>query len=641
MIYFLIMSILTGSPGDSPDFHVLTRRIPGTSCNLLYQAHDEEHNYDVIHYTVVLEVLPEAERLEGYAGIEFTSSGPSINQIRLDLIQLEVDSVWDASGFLDWVQVEDSVFVTLRETIGSGDTTTVYVAYGGIPWNEGGGGFGGFWFHPYVYYHMGVGVYTDPPSLGRAIFPCWDHPSDKASIEFYLTVPDTLYAIANGDMVWSQENQDGTTLFHWVQPQPMPTYLAAFAVSEYTVLVDSTYNWIKYYVYPWDVEDALVSFRNVDLMMDRFEEVFIDYPWDTKFSYVQTPKGDMEHLTEVFHIAAAINGYNNYDWLLAHELSHHWWGNCVTESQWSDVWLSEGFAVYCEAVWAEYYGQESYDDYMLNDIMKPYLNSGELFPLTEPTTPAEMWSYTTYQKGASVLHMLRHVLGDDIFYESLMEYFDHHSYASATTDDLRDHFENVSGEDIDWFFDTWVRDWGYPIYDISYASAQSGSDWNVIIEVEQIQTVGPVFTMPLEFEITGTSEDTLVVMWNDEQIQSETFTVGFEPVLIEFDPGNYVLSPHLTGIGEQASPPPMGTGALHFYPNPVQGSVTVLQWTGMEERELTVRIFDLSGRMLQEISLAGDERTLNLTGIPAGLYLVEASSPDNLRQSSKLMLGGF
>jgi len=638
MTYLLILFAMLSSPGDTPDFHALTRHVPSNDRTQSYQTSDEEHNYDAVHYTVNLEVLPEEEKLEGYAGIKLTSSGPDITDVRFDLIQLEVDSVWDASGVLEWEQIEDSVFVTLSETISLGDTTTVYISYGGIPWNEGGGGFGGFWFHPYVYYHMGVGVYTDPPSLGRCIFPCWDHPSDKASIEFYLTVPNTLYAIANGDMAWMQDNQDGTVLFHWVQPQPMSTYLAAFAVSDYEVLTDSTYDWIKYYVYPWDIEDALVSFRNVDLMMDRYEEVFIEYPWDTKFSYVQTPKGDMEHLTQVYHIASAINGYNNYDWLLAHEMSHHWWGDCVTELEWSDVWLSEGFAVYCEAVWAEYYGQESYDDYMLN-IMKRYLQSGELFPLTEPTTPAEMWSYTTYQKGASILHMLRYVLGDDIFYESLMEYFDHHSYASATTDDLRDHFENVSGEDIDWFFDTWIWDWGYPVYDISYSWVQSGSDWTVSIEVEQIQTVGPIFTMPLEFLVSGASDDTLLVMWNDAQTQSENFTVSFEPTSVEFDPDNNILSPHLTGISEQPSPPPFGTGTLHFLPNPAPSFSTEIFWRGMENSDITVRIFDLTGRMLQEIDLTGDERTLDLQGIPEGLYLVEASAPGNLRQTAKLIRG--
>jgi aminopeptidase N len=172
----------------------------------------------------------------------------------------------------------------------------------------------------------------------------------------------------------------------------MSTYLAALSVSDYVDMQDSTYSWIHYYVYPWEIADAQGSFANVNVIMDRFEDLYGDYPWDAKFSYVETPKGDMEHVTEVYHIAAAVNGSTVYDWLLAHEMSHQWWGDCVTEYEWSDVWLSEGFATYSEALWAEYYGWASYDQYMVEDIMLPYLASGELFPLTSPVTPAELSS---------------------------------------------------------------------------------------------------------------------------------------------------------------------------------------------------------------------------------------------------------
>ncbi|MBD3278276.1 MAG: T9SS type A sorting domain-containing protein [Candidatus Aegiribacteria sp.] len=633
----LLIALLAG-PLRGPDTSVLSRPVAGRPYAGLTASFNGSHDYDVVKYKISAEVFPELEFLQCTTEVSFTSEIAGLDEIRLDLVDLTVDSVWaPSSGPLTFNQVEDSVFVELDSPIDPGDTTAVVLIYSGTPWNEGAGGFGGFWFKTYVFYHMGVGVYTDPPSLGRVIFPCWDHPSDKAAFEFHITVPDTLEAIANGDLVYKKDNPtDETTTYHWQQLQPMSTYLAAFSVSDYVTLEDSTYDWIKYYVYPWEVDDALGSFQNVDLMMDRFESVYSEYPWDTKFSFVQTPTGDMEHLTQVYHIAFAINGGTYYDWLLAHEMSHHWWGDCVTEAVWTDVWLSEGFAVYSEAVWAEYYGSSAYDDYVLNDIMIPYLNSGELFPLSNPTTPAEMWSYTTYQKGGSVLHMLRHVLGDADFYAALDEYFDHHAYNLATTDDLRDHVENITGEDIDWFFDTWVHDWGYPVYDLAYDWTQAGSDWEVTVDLEQVQSVGPVFTMPLEFLIEGTGDDTLVVMWNDQAVQSETFTVPFQPVGVQFDPGNYVLSTHLTGIEDQPNPAD-GYGVLNFAPNPASMSVDLL-WSGMESSSLDVGLYDLSGRMLQKWTLAGGQRTLELSRIPAGLYLVEASGPGNIRQTSKLLI---
>jgi hypothetical protein len=633
----LIILALVGAPLHGPDMTVLSRPLAGPYTSLL-DTDVVTHDYDVIGYDIGIEVFPILQALECTTEVEFTSEITGLSEIRLDLVDLVVDSVWDQTGPLTYSQIADSVFVSLSSTMNPGDTTAVNLVYSGTPWNEGAGGFGGFWFQAYVFYHMGVGVYTDPPSLGRVIFPCWDHPADKATFIFRITVPDTLYAVANGDLIVKEDNPtDATSTYHWHQLQPMSTYLAAFAVSDYAVLQDSTYDWIYYYVYPNDIDDALVSFQNVNFMMDQFESTYAPYPWDTKFSYVQTPKGDMEHLTEVYHIAFAINGYNNYDWLLAHEMSHHWWGDCVTEEVWTDVWLSEGFAVYSEAVWAEYYGQAAYDDYILNDIMIPYLNSGEVFPMTNPTTPAEMWSYTTYQKGGSVLHMLRHVLGDTVFYDSLAEYFNHHRYNTANTDDLRDHVEQFYGEDIDWFFDEWIHGWGYPVYDLDYSWVQAGSDWDVTVDLAQIQTTPTIFTMPLEFMIHGSSQDSLVVMWNDGAVQSEVFTVPFQPVSVEFDPGNYVLSTHLTGIDDRPLPPENGTGALHFAPNPACLSTAVI-WSGMDSMMLDVGLYDLSGRLLQEWNLSQGERVLELTGIPSGIYLVEASGPGNIRQTAKLII---
>ncbi len=632
-----ILITLVAGPLHGPDMSVLSRPVNGPYTDVLHSA-DIPHDFDVTEYDICIEVFPELEVLECTTEVRFTSEISGLTEIRLDLVGLAVDSVWDITGPLSYTQVADSVFVDLSVPMNPGDTTGIHFIYSGTPWNEGAGGFGGFWFHPYVAYHMGVGVYSNSPSMGKVIFPCWDHPADKAVISFHLTVPDTLYAVANGDLVAKDENPvDATATYHWEQPQPMSTYLAAFAVSNYTVLQDSTYDWIYYYVYPWDVDDALVSFQNVNLMMDQFESTYCEYPWETKFSYVETPKGDMEHLTQVYHIAFAINGSNNYDWLLAHELSHHWWGDCVTEDVWTDVWLSEGFAVYSEAVWAEYYGQASYDDYILNDIMIPYLNSGELFPMTNPTTPSQMWGYTTYQKGGSVLHMLRHVLGDSVFYASLQDYFDHHAYETATTDELKEHIEFVYGEDIDWFFDTWIHDWGYPVYDIDYSWVETDADWEVTVDLQQIQTTGPVFTMPLEFMIHGASQDSLVVMWNDQATQIDVFTVPFEPVMVEFDPGNYVLSTHLTGIDDQPLPPVQGTGVLYLAPNPAYRS-TVLNWTGMTESVLQVGLYDLSGRKLQDWSLSAGDRALDLIGIPSGMYLIEASGSGNIRQTTKLIV---
>lgn len=586
---------------------------------------------DVVHYDIDLEILPSVQEIEGACEITFTPSASALTQLVLELRSLDVVSVTSPYGGLSWTHEGDTLTVQLASSVAPGDTSSLVVQYEGHPWNEGPGKFGGFWFHPYVSYQMGVGVYTMPPSMGKCFFPCHDHPADKATFEFHVTVDDSVEVVANGDLT-GVTYSGGKATWHWELDQPMSTYLAAIAASDYVDLVDSTYSWIHYYVYPSEVADALGSFQNVDKMMTLFQALFGPYPWDCKFSYVETPKGDMEHATEVYHLQSLINGQTNFDPIVAHEMGHMWWGDCVTESEWDDVWLSEGFATYCEALWAGYYGASSYDSYMVDQIMIPYLQSGEIFPLG---APEELWGYTTYEKGASVLHMLRHILGDEDFFEVLSVYFDAHAFSLATTQDLRDCIESVTGSDIDWFIDEWVYGYGYPAYDISTEITQSGSMWDVEITVSQIQGTGTFFTMPLEFSIGGAGSDTLVVMLNDQQGQTGLFSVPFQPTLIRFDPGHFVLSTALLGTGGEPSPPPGGTGLMRLYPNPASSRVS-LSWPGMTGTDMSVTVYDLTGRVVARHSLEAGAMVFGVDALPGGTYLVEARAPGNLRQVARL-----
>jgi len=608
----------------------LRRPLPSWS---LGETDHPENPVDILHYDLDIEVFRDIQEIEGTTGILMTSAGGTVSEIRLDLRDLTVDAVWDVGGPLGFHQDEDSLFVTLSAALLPGDTTEIFVSYGGTPYHEA---WGGFWFHPYVTYQIGVGIYTEGQCMGKCMFPCWDFQNDKAAFDFHITCPDTLYAVANGDSAGVDHAGDLAT-YHWTFDQPLPTYLATIAVGPYTVLHDSTDARIYYYVYDWDVEDALVSYGHVDLMLANLEALFGPYPWDCKFSLVETPKGDMEHSSAIAHLASAVNGYTNYDWLIAHEMTHQWWGCCVTHQDWESIWLKEGFAVLGEALWMETYGEGAYVDYMVQDIMIPYLNSGELFPIASPTTPAEIFGYTTYEKAAAVLHMLRYVLGDDLFFQTLSWYFGQHMYGLVSNDDFHDAVEYVSGEDIDWFMDTWIYDWGYPVYEIDGDWAPSGDGWQLFLSVDQVQTVGPVFTMPLEFLVTGASQDTLVTMWNDAQSQQESYDLSFEPVRVTFDPYSHILSGNvLTGIGDTHLPPG-GLGTVSLAPNPCLASSDV-SWPGAETMELRVTVYDMAGRSVGEQVLAPGARTLDVSDLPSAMYLLDVRGEGSLRQSARLIV---
>lgn len=621
MLPILLFCLVPG-PGFRSDIAALTRRDGQPP------AVSEPADQDVTSYTIDLEILPSEEELEGACTVVFTPASAPMQELLLELRSLEVSYVQGPSGPLDFTHQGDTLLVTLASTLQPGDTSQVVVGYSGQPWNEGPGKFGGFWFHPYVSYQMGVGVYTDPPSMGKCFYPCHDHPFDKALHEFHITVPDTLEAIANGSFDGVAFG-GGTATWSWSMSQPMSTYLAAVSASDYVDLTDSTYSWIHYHVYPWDVADALGSFQNVDKMMTHLQSLFGPYPWADRFCYVETPKGDMEHAMEVYHLQSLINGQTNNDPILVHEMGHMWWGDCVTESDWQDVWLSEGFATYCEALWAEWYGEAAYDEYMVGQIMIPYLQSGEIFPLGDPV---ELWGYTTYQKGASVLHMLRHVTGDAAFFGALGDYYDLYAFGSCTTADLQACFEAEYGQDLDWFFQEWVYGWAYPSYDIDVSVTPSGTDWSVQVTVDQLQGTGTFFTMPLEFSIEGAGGDTTVTMWNDMQGDTQVFTVPFEPDHVTFDPFHRVLSTAL--LGTEPSPPPGGAGLLRASPNPAQGLFQII-WPGMEDADLALSVYDLAGRCILRTRLGAGERAVDLSAAPSGTYLLEAVS-GGLRQVTRL-----
>ncbi|MBN2588208.1 MAG: T9SS type A sorting domain-containing protein [Candidatus Fermentibacteraceae bacterium] len=629
MIFLMILALCSGL---HPLLQEQALRRPLPVWTVVETDHPDDP-VDILHYDLAIEVFRDVQEIYGITGILMTSAGGAVSDIRLDLRQLTVDSVWDAGGNLSYYQQQDSLFITLSSPLTPADTTEVFVAYGGTPYHES---WGGFWFHPYITYQIGVGIYTPGQCMGKCMFPCWDFQNDKASYDFHITCPDTLYAVANGDSA-GVEYAGGKATFHWTFDQPLPTYLVTMAVGEYAVLHDSTDSRIYYYVYEWEIDDALGSFVNVDLMLANLESLFGAYPWDCKFSLVETPNGDMEHTSAIAHWATAVNGTTYWEWLIAHEMTHHWWGCCVSHEDWQSIWLKEAFATYGEALWAETFGEYEYTEYMVQSIMIPYLNSGELFPIAYPTTPSQIFGYTTYEKAASVLHMLRYVLGDDDFFDSMNWLFQQHMYGLVTNEDFHDAVEYVTGEDIDWFMDTWIYDWGYPVYDITGSWTEILDAWELTLTVDQTQTTGPFFEMPLEFLVQGVSQDTLVTMWNEISGQQEIYQISFEPVEVIFDPYSHILCGNvLTGI-EETPLPPDGLGTVHMGPNPCAGSTSLI-WDGADSMELRVTVYDMTGRVCMVERMMPGERTLDVSVLPPAMYLLDVRGEGVLRQSVRLVV---
>lgn len=567
---------------------------------------DSLHDFDVLKYDLSISFDLVAQTLTGTTGVLIRSEVADLDSIFLHLVQLTVDSIWMTDRNLPFGHSAGVIEIGLDSTIPAGDTFQVNIAYQGHPAHEA---WGGFWFTSKAAFNLGVGLNTDPPSMGRYWFPCYDVPNDKAEFDMSYTVPLGKVAVSNGILVDTiPDYPESTMTYVWSEHHPTSTYLVAVSISDYVVVPDSVYAWIYNYVYPEDSSKAVTSFRNVHRMMDAYETFFSPYHFD-KFSFVETPKGDMEHQTCVSHYYLCINGGNNYDWLLAHELSHQWWGDWVTIADWRDIWLNEGFATYCEAIYQEYIGGwNAYHNYVVNSIMNYYLASGELFPIYDPQ---EMWGATSYEKGASVLHMLRHVITDSIFFDALNSYGDKYAYGNVVTPNFQAVCESVYGQDLDWFFDQWIYDWEYPKYVYSYW--QSGVD-TVRVVVTQEQTIGPVFVMPVDFRVGTSTGDTVVVGWVDESPESLTFAFeGANTDSFAFDPDDWILKlvRNEPGIAERQNAYGRQGEKAHITvsPNPFARSIklTLVSEMGTESEDaVSLYIYDITGQLVKTFHMGGD-----------------------------------
>jgi len=468
------------------------------------RTEDSCPDLDVLHYDLDLSIIPENQILDGIVSMNVRTEGETLDEIILDLVRLSVSSVLEGANSVTYRKEGDLLIISPDVPLSPGQTRTFTIAFGGQPTNEG--SFGGFFFSGGVAFSMGVGLYTDPPSMGRYWFPCHDHPSDKATEQVILRVPQNWYGVSGGALI-SDVQQDSLRITTWATDYPITTYLMMVAAGPYSQISDDLGPVpIRHYVRMQDVSNANQSFARVPQMIDLFIDLFGDYPFE-RFGYVAAPIGAMEHQTCVTYPWQSIDGTLTDEWLAAHELGHMWWGDCITYADWTQIWVSEGFATYCQALWEEEInGPAGYRQEMVRQ-MQEYLGgvAGEgYFPLNAPEA---LWGVCTYEKGSCILHMLRQEIGDSLFFAGLAEYRARHEYGNATTDSVELAFEAASGHELTWFFDQWIREPGHPRLSFRYAVVPC-ADGSAIIdaEINQIQTIGPVFRFT--FEIAADLGDT-------------------------------------------------------------------------------------------------------------------------------------
>lgn len=573
-------------------------------------------SFDVQHYELHLNPLRGTSTLEGTAIVTIESTIDGLAGVQLDLRMLTVSSVTRAGNALVFAQAGDIMTISLDTTYDTGSTFDVEIVYSGTPDTES-GGFGGFWFFPFPItdFSMGVGLNANPPSMGRYWFPGVDAPCDKATCDIYVETSGPKTAVSNG-LLQSvvTDTITGRKTYHWQETHQIATYLMSISVAKYTAIPDTANPLITYYVHNNLVPQAAGTFANVPAMMATFESLFGPYPYD-KFSYVTTPIGDMEHQTCVSHSTALMSGTTANDDILAHELMHQWFGDLVTYDDWREVWLSEGFATYGEALFVEAQsGAAPYRNYVTNQLMAPYLvNAGILtYPIYDPTFK---WGTVVYEKGGVVLHMLRKVLGDTAFFAAMNGYLTNHAFSSAVTGDFQAACEAEYGSSLAWFFNEWIYQGGHPIIDWTWSSMPNGPNYDVSLGIVQSQTVGPaVYEMPVDFKILGAGTDTTVTVWMNAATQTFPVTVPFQPTSVQFDPLNWLLDEAaLVPTGVADGTPAVPAALESNRPNPFN-PLTAIPFHLPAAARVSITIHDPAGRLVRTL--------LDAEPIASGSHLV-------------------
>jgi aminopeptidase N len=313
----------------------------------------------------------------------------------------------------------------------------------------------------------------------------------------------------------------------------------------YTSLDGTVQMPLTYYAFPKDSANAYEDWKNTGEMVKFYAQTYGEYPFiNEKYGMVEFGwmMGAMEHQTITAMGYTLVTGNNRYEDIVAHELAHQWFGDAVTLKDWKNIWLNEGFATYSEALWNEHKGgKEAYFNYMKKTDYGYF--SGTVYDpqgyIFSPTVYA-----TIYQKGGWVLHMLRGVVGDSVFFSAVREYYKKFEYKNAETADLQAVFEEASGQNLDWFFDEWVyKGTGRPKYEYSWKFEDfPGTDkHSVKINIKQVQSDYDVYKMPIKIDVMTTLGPKEFTVFNELRDQTYILTVDATPKEIYIDKDGWIL----------------------------------------------------------------------------------------------------
>ncbi len=579
---------------------------PGRSLLLAPQPTPGQMLFDAIHYDVDIAFDEISGLVEGRVTVIVESAADSLFQIDLNadpvLSILSVEE--EGSGPLGFSRNGDVLTVDLPAGLASGERTTVTVFYEGSPTMAPDTGL-------FIRTHdSGRVIYSlSEPWSARTWWPCKDYPDDKATFDIALSVRPGMFAASNGDFIGQADTicwGEPFSRYTWKENYDMSTYLFSISASEYTLLTDQFIYapgetmQVTNYVYPHLAAQAAIDLDISVPALDFFSSLYGMYPFvNEKYGVaICQVGGGMEHQTLTSYGSMLLTGDHRYDWLWIHELGHQWFGDQVTCADWTHIWLNEGWASYTEALWFEHLGGPGDLKAYMETMDTPGYWDGPVLRDPDSDDPWYYFNRVVYDKGAWIVHMLRHVMGDEDFFDATRAYLadPQFSYGNADSEEFEAFFEGFYGGQLDWFFDPWLTRVDRLAYQWQWNSWEEEGRNFLSIYVRQL--VEPSYTMPVDFRISYGTAGADTVLWIDEPEESFIIETAELATAVLFDPDGWILCDH-SNVTSGISPP-----ALPFmsqnWPNPFNPSTTVR--FGLDrEGSVRLRIYDARGVLIRTL----------------------------------------
>jgi len=509
---------------------------------------------DILHYRFELILSDDEDIIRGSAILNILFKIKGLKKIRLDLVNkddtsegkgMEVSKVTLNGRTQKYVHQENVLTIVLDQPSRVNQEISLTIDYYGVPAS-------GLKIAPNKYGDRTF--FSDNwPNRARHWLPTVDHPYEKATSEMIVIAPNHYQVISNGLLVEESNLNDGLKKTHWKQAVPISCWLYVLGVAEFAIQYIDTFEdkSIQTWVYKQDREAGFYDFAVPTKHTLQFFSDYVGLFAYEKLANIQSNSvgGGMEAATAIFYGDNSVTGKRTSRWrnVIIHEVAHQWFGNAVTEYDWDDVWLSEGFATYFTLLFREHaYGWEDFVSGLISSRERvfDYYEDHKNYRIVHDNLSdmSQVTSGQTYQKGAWILHMLRNLIGDEIFQEAIRNYYSRYMNSNATTDDFKHEMEVVSGLDLDMFFNQWLYQGGHIILDGSWKYDDKKKE--IIIDIQQVQNDGYLFSFPIEFGIyeEGKVAPTVEQRSVTKRKSSYSIPADLKPNKVAIDPRTVLLA---------------------------------------------------------------------------------------------------